>query len=115
MGITGKANREGPQTTQLGRSERVFRIARVGHEDAFPRPRLSARCRFSQETLAGTRGNGRDAPKPAVGCIGEAWRLWVLKLRGGLRFRVVSYLLLPRVQTVRPNFPEQRGALRPAR
>jgi len=26
----------------------------MGHEDAFPRPRLSARCRFSQGTLAGT-------------------------------------------------------------
>src|ERR1700719_404201 len=32
----------------------------VGHEDAFLRPRLSARCRFSQGTFAGTRGNGRD-------------------------------------------------------
>jgi len=37
-----------------------------GHEDAFPRPRLSARCRFSQGTFAGTRGNGRDAPIPAI-------------------------------------------------
>src|ERR1700757_3569956 len=36
----------------------------MGHEDAFPRPRLSARCRFSQGTFARTRGNGRDAPKP---------------------------------------------------
>jgi hypothetical protein len=36
-----------------------------GHEDAFPRPRLSARCRFSQGTFAGTWGNGRDAPKAA--------------------------------------------------
>ena len=33
-----------------------------GHEDAFPRPRLSARCRFSQGTFAETLGNGRDAP-----------------------------------------------------
>ena len=33
-----------------------------GHEDAFPTSRLSARCRFSQETFAGTRGNERDAP-----------------------------------------------------
>jgi len=31
-----------------------------GHEDAFPRPRLSARCRFSQGTFAGTRGNGNS-------------------------------------------------------
>ena len=36
----------------------------MGHEDAFPRPRLSARCWFSQGTFAGTWGNGRDAPIP---------------------------------------------------
>src|SRR5580692_8811868 len=36
----------------------------LGHEDAFPRPRLSARCWFSQGTFAGTWGNGRDAPIP---------------------------------------------------
>ena len=35
------------------------RMAASGHEDAFPRPMLSARCRFSQGTFAGTRGNGR--------------------------------------------------------
>src|ERR1700730_11549823 len=40
-------------------------MAASGHEDAFPPPRLSGRCRFSQETLAGTRGNGEDAPIPA--------------------------------------------------
>ena len=38
----------------------------MGHEDAFPTSRLSARCRFSQETFAGTRGNGRDAPIPVI-------------------------------------------------
>ena len=38
----------------------------MGHEDAFPRPTLSARCRISQRTFARTRGNGRDAPEPAV-------------------------------------------------
>ena len=38
----------------------------LGHEGAFPPPRLSARCRFSQGTFAGRRGNGRGAPKPAV-------------------------------------------------
>jgi hypothetical protein len=46
-----------------------------GHEDAFPRPTLSARCRFSQGTFAGMRGNGRDAPIPdlaatAIGSVG---------------------------------------------
>ena len=35
----------------------------MGYEDAFPRPRLRARCRFSQGTFAGILGNGRDAPK----------------------------------------------------
>jgi len=38
-------------------------MAGVGYEDAFPRPKLSARSRFSQRTFAGTHGNGRGAPK----------------------------------------------------
>jgi hypothetical protein len=33
-------------------------------QDAFLRPRLRARYRFSQGTFAGVQGNGRDAPKP---------------------------------------------------
>ena len=41
-------------------------MAPKGHEDAFLRPRLNARYRFGKGTLAGTRGNGRDAPKAAV-------------------------------------------------
>jgi len=41
-------------------------MAEMGHEDAFPRPRLSARYRFSQGTFAEPRGNGRDAPKAAT-------------------------------------------------
>jgi hypothetical protein len=40
----------------------TYPTAAQGHEDAFPRPRLSVRCRFSQGTFAGTLGNGRDAP-----------------------------------------------------
>ena len=34
----------------------------MGHEDAFPRPRLNAHCRFSQETFAGSQGNGVRGP-----------------------------------------------------
>ena len=34
----------------------------MGHEDAFPRPRLSAPCRFSQGTFAGTRAHPAGAP-----------------------------------------------------
>jgi hypothetical protein len=41
----------------------------MGHEDAFPRPRLSARCWFSQGTFAGTWGNGRDAPIPDLATL----------------------------------------------
>ena len=45
--------------------DRPARAAK-GHEDAFPRPRLSARCRFRQGTFAGTRGKGRDAPSAVI-------------------------------------------------
>ena len=38
----------------------------LGHEDQFPPLRLSARYPFGQETFAGVRGNGRDAPIGAV-------------------------------------------------
>ena len=37
-----------------------------GHEDRFRRPRLNARCRFGQETLPGTHGNGRHSLKAAI-------------------------------------------------
>jgi hypothetical protein len=43
----------------------------MGHEDAFLRPKLSARCRFSQGTFAGTWGNGRDAPKATIRASGS--------------------------------------------
>ena len=43
----------------------------MGHEDEFAAPELSARYRFSQRTLAGTRGNGRDAPKADGSRIGR--------------------------------------------
>ena len=33
-----------------------------GHDDPFPRPDPNGRCRFGQETFAGVRGNGREAP-----------------------------------------------------
>ena len=40
-----------------------------GHEDAFLRPRLNARCPFGYGTFAGTHGNGREAPKAVVSAI----------------------------------------------
>ena len=44
----------------------------MGHEDTFPRPRLSARCRISQRTFARTRGTGRDAPNGDIALCVEA-------------------------------------------
>jgi hypothetical protein len=38
----------------------------MGHEDQFRLSKQSVCCRFGQETFAGMRGNGRDAPKAAV-------------------------------------------------
>jgi len=38
-------------------------VTEKGHEDTFPRPRLSARYVIRQETFAGTHGNVRGAPK----------------------------------------------------
>ncbi len=38
----------------------------LGHEDPFPPPELSASYVIRQETFAGTHGNGRDAPIPAL-------------------------------------------------
>ena len=36
----------------------------MGHEERFPPPRLSGRCRFGQGTSAGASGNDEDAPIP---------------------------------------------------
>ena len=60
----------------------------MGHEDAFPPPRLSARCAFSQRTFTRTRSNGRDAPKailPAksVGLRGAGVSLSEIDLKVG--------------------------------
>jgi hypothetical protein len=41
-------------------------MAAMGHEDRFPPPELSACYGFSKQTIAGTHGNERDAPTPAV-------------------------------------------------
>jgi len=52
----------------------------MGHEDAFPRSRLSARCRFSQGTFARTQGNGRDAPVADLGRLSEKLKTRAKKL-----------------------------------
>jgi hypothetical protein len=38
----------------------------LGHKERFPPTRLSARCEFRKETIAGTRGNGKVAPIAAI-------------------------------------------------
>ena len=42
----------------------------MGHKGRFP-SRLSGCCRFGQETIAGTHGNGRDAPTPDIRQAGQ--------------------------------------------
>ena len=64
-----------PRLKRFGRRQAM---AGLGHEDAFPRPTLSARCRFSQGTFAGMRGKGRDAPKAAV-CRSPGTRLFAIE------------------------------------
>jgi hypothetical protein len=44
----------------------VAAMTAVGHQERLPPPRLSGRCGFGEGTFAGTRGNGEDAPIPAV-------------------------------------------------
>jgi len=61
-------------------------MSSMGHQDAFLRPRLSARCRFSQRTFAGTRDNGRDAPIPVLPALtrnGEVRPETVTRLASG--------------------------------
>ena len=38
----------------------------MGHEDEFLPPKLSARSLIGKQTVAATRGNGRDAPIHAI-------------------------------------------------
>ena len=58
---------------------------RLGHEDPFPRPGPNGWCRFAQETFAGVRGNGRDAPIAAVrGTAIETDRVSVSVIRAAL-------------------------------
>ena len=49
-----------PEVALLEMSSRNWlpRMAAMGHEDQFPSPRPSDRCRFSQETFGRPSGNG---------------------------------------------------------
>jgi hypothetical protein len=54
---------EGLLSTLLGPWAGIEQWLKWGHQDAFLRSRLSVCYGFSQGTFAGTRCNGRDAPK----------------------------------------------------
>jgi hypothetical protein len=49
----------------------------MGHEGRFAVASLSAGYEFRKETIAGTHGNGRDAPLAVILClasdISESW------------------------------------------
>jgi hypothetical protein len=55
----------------------------MGHEDQFLPPKLSARSVIRKQTVAATRGNGRDAPKNEPAHAGGSTR------RGRLIFEEV--------------------------
>src|SRR5271167_4558524 len=67
MTVAARDHANTPQLVRVGSN----RMTHLGHEDAFLRPKLSARCRFSQGTFAGTWGNGRDAPKATIRASGS--------------------------------------------
>jgi len=50
----------------LSRSGRPQPMTAKGHEDQFLPLRLSARSVIGKQTVAATRGNGRDAPLAAI-------------------------------------------------
>ena len=45
----------------------------MGHEGSFLQPGPSGRYRFGQETFAGVRGNGRDAPIADLAGAESVW------------------------------------------
>jgi len=65
-------------------SRGLLRTAAMGHEDAFPGPRLSACCRFSQGTFGGRGATGetrRNRTFPASPWNGEVRPKWVIRGR----------------------------------
>ena len=57
---------EGPLTTRGGRLFALPRRSAVGHGPALLSTEASGRRRFSQETFAGSHGNGREAPLAVI-------------------------------------------------
>jgi hypothetical protein len=41
-------------------------MAGLGHEERFPPPRSSARCRLGKATFGGTHDNEKDTPLPVI-------------------------------------------------
>jgi hypothetical protein len=66
----------------------------MGHEDAFPPHRLNAGYAIGKETLAGTRGNGRDAPVPA---FAASWPTGSNRPFGDIRNRYLIEILLAQI------------------
>jgi hypothetical protein len=47
-------------------SDRAGARSGVGHEERFPSPSLSGRCRLGEATFAGMGGKEEDAPIPVI-------------------------------------------------
>jgi hypothetical protein len=50
----------------MSRSRWLRRMTAKGDEERFPPTRLSGRCGFRKETIAGTRSNGSLAPETVI-------------------------------------------------
>jgi hypothetical protein len=71
-------------------------VAAKGHEDQFLPPKLSARSVIRKQTVAATRGNGRDAPIPDLRAINSGTgRCDPKRPRAGSR--LTSFLTVSRI------------------
>src|SRR5215831_6186995 len=93
---------EGRLATRLGRFRFLLWGSASGHEDAFPRPMVSARSRLNQGTFARTRCNGRDAPTADVCDKGVFWK-------SPLRPRTMLSLRRPAFSAARPDQVNERA------
>ena len=75
MRVADIADRNGHFPPRLNRSRISRWGSALGHEERFPSPSLSGRCRLGEATFAGMGGKEEDAPVPDFRwAAAEAWR-----------------------------------------
>jgi hypothetical protein len=66
ISTAGRVNQERRESTSTRSVREPAARSLKGHEGQFLSPKLNARCQLGERTFAGTCGNGRDAPFPAI-------------------------------------------------